>query len=175
MCVILNKYLSSYFFSFINKRKNTIISIAIILLVALISLVWFGGNYMLIGTDLIFPSNRIPTFLKTFSIWDPSSLGSADPRMLGWSFPNGAFLAFSAVIGLSLVGAEKLWFYLLFAFSGLSMYYLTTVITKNKNRCAIGLIAALFYMFNPYIALGITNWPYLAHLCLSSFDSWFIY
>ena len=40
------------------------------------------------------------------------------------------------------------------------MYYLTTVITKNKNRCAIGLIAALFYMFNPYIALGITNWPY---------------
>jgi hypothetical protein len=161
MCIILNKSLTSYFFFVIKNRKNTIISAVIILVVALISLVWFGGNYMLIGTDLIFPSNRIVTFLRTFSIWDPSSLGSANPRMLAWSFPNGVFLAFSSAVGLSLVSAEKLWFYFLFAFSGLSMYYMVTAITKNKNRYAIGVVAALFYMFNPYIALGITAWPYL--------------
>jgi hypothetical protein len=115
---------------------------------------------MLTGTDLFFPPDRMGFFLKTFSIWDTGSLGSANPRMLAWSFPNGAFLGFSVVAGLSLESAEKLWFYCLFAFSGLSMYYLATTISKNKNRCAIGVIAALFYMFNPYIALGITNWPY---------------
>jgi len=81
--------------------------------------------------------------------------------MLAWSFPNGVFLGLSAVIGLSLEGAEKVWFYLLFAFSGLSMYYLASTIIKNKIRCAVGITAALFYMFNPYLAMGITSWPYL--------------
>ena len=161
MYVILNKSLSTYFVCFVKERKKTFISIAAILVVALISLVWFGGHYMLNGTDLIFPPDRINIFLKTFSIWDHSSLGSVNPRMLAWSFPNGAFLGFSAVVGLSLESAQKLWFYFLFAFSGISMYYLATIITKNENKYAIGVIASLLYMFNPYVALGITNWPYL--------------
>ena len=159
--IVLNKSLSSYFLCFATNHKNIIISIVLILLAALVSFVWFGGNYMLIGADLVFPADRLNIFLKTFSFWDNSSLGFANPRMLAWSFPNGAFLGFSAVVGLSLESAEKLWFYFLFAFSGLSMYYLATTVAKNKNRYAIGVAAALFYMFNPYIALAVTNWPYL--------------
>ena len=100
-------------------------------------------------------------FYQSFSVWDTRSLGSANPRMIAWSVPIGAFLGFSQVIGLSIVNAEKLWFYFLFTFSGLSMYYLATTIVKNKNRHLVGVVAALFYMFNPYLATGLTNWPYL--------------
>jgi len=118
---------------------------------------------MFVGTDLVFPSDRLNIFLETFTIWDSRSLGALNPRMLAWSFPNGAFLGISEIIGLSLEYAERLWFYLLFAFSGLSMYVLSTVVAKNKVKPyhAVGVIAALFYMFNPFFALGVSHWPYL--------------
>jgi len=118
---------------------------------------------MFVGTDLVFPSDRLNIFLETFTIWDSRSLGSVNPRMLAWSFPNGAFLGISEVIGLSLQYAQRLWFYFLFAFSGLSMYFLSTVVAKNKVKHyhVVGVISALFYMFNPFFALGVSQWPYL--------------
>ena len=135
----------------------------IILLAALVSLVWFRDGCLFAGTDLVFPSDRLNIFLETFTIWDSRSLGFVNPRMLAWSFPNGAFLGISEVIGLSLEYAERLWFYLLFAFSGLSMYVLSSVVAKNKVKHyhAVGVIASLFYMFNPFLALGVSHWPYL--------------
>jgi len=146
---------------YMKVHKNTIISLSIILLSGLLSITWFGDHFLVTGTDLVFPPSRWEAFLQTFYVWDTRSLGASNPRLLAWSIPQGVFLGISEVIGLSLADSEKLWFYFQYTFAGLSMYYLSVTMVKSKYRHFSGIFSAFFYMLNPYIAIGITNFPNL--------------
>lgn len=51
------------------------------------------------------------------------------------------------LIGLSFIGCIKIFMFIVVFLSGLSMYFFTKEVTKNKN---IALLAGLFYIFAPY-------------------------
>jgi len=132
---------------------STIVDITIILAVGLLSITWFRGNFLIGGGDTLFHPDRWQTFARGFYIWDTRSLGNANPRVLAGTIPYYTFLVISEIADLSLIDAEKLWFYLMFISTGLSMYYLTITVIRRRHRHLAGVISALFYMLNPYFAI----------------------
>ena len=150
------------------SHRATILAISIILIVGLISISWFQGNFLIDGIDRSFPPNRAVFFTRGFYIWDIFQLGGESARTTAGLFPANLFLLISEAAGLSIVSAEKLWFYLLFSGSGLSMYFLATTVIGGKYRHLIGLVSALFFMFNPYTIIAIVPqmWLYIIFLPL---------
>lgn len=158
------KIIKTHNYDFLQKYSYAFL----LLCISLISITWFRGNFQLAIGDFLFPPRRIEEFQRSFYSWDHLSLGSANFRILASSVPFGIYLALTEVIGISLVVAEKIWLYFSFASMGLSMYFLTiTVVVKEKFRYLAGFLAALLFMFNPWIAT--TNamlWPYIVFLPL---------
>ncbi len=146
------------------NHKIVIINILFILAVSGVSALWFGRGSLIIADDFQFAPNSVQEFLRSFYMWTSFSLGSENtrtqPAILGH-----ALKAAMEVAGLSLAMAEEIWFFLFFALSGLSMYFLITVVMKGKRKHLAGLIGALFYMFNPYVAISITTFTF----------NWFFY
>ena len=84
---------------------------------------------------------------KILYSWDHTiSMGVYSPRDVAFLFPITAYLAIAKSIGLSLVWAEKIIFYIWFVSAGFSMYFLSYVLKIGR----IGrLTSGLFYMMNP--------------------------
>jgi len=159
---------SLFFKTYLSTKKTTIISLSLILVAGLISLTWFKGNFLIDGLDRSFPPDRTAYFTRGFYVWDIFQAGGNSVRTLAGLFPTNIFLIGTEVAGLSLVAAEKLWFYLLFVSAGLSMYFLSTTVYKGKYYQLVGLVSALFFMFNPYTIIAIVPqmWLYIIFLPL---------
>jgi len=129
-------------------KKTTLLDVFLILTIGLLSLTWFRGNNIINVGDFGFPLSRISFFYKTLFFWDHSvSMGYPAPGQLSFLMPYSLLAVLTKGIGMSLVGFEKLLFYFWFIFSGLSMYYLCSVL---KLKRIAKLSASLFYMMNPY-------------------------
>jgi hypothetical protein len=131
---------------------ETAIPIAIILLVGLLSVTWFRGNFLIKSGDSFFGLS--PNYELTFRsyIWYPA--GGVQTQQFTF-FPYLLFMAFLENIGISLVTSEKILFYLLFTSSGLSMYYLSAVLTGKDQKRLIGLTSAILYMMNSFTLINI--------------------
>ncbi|GAG98328.1 unnamed protein product [marine sediment metagenome] len=140
---------------FISFQKKTILSIFLILLVGCISITWFRGEFIINAGDQIFPLSRIEDFKKAvLYTWDHyRATGFVVPPGLA-NFSYFGIMALLEVLGLSLVTSEKILYYLIFTLSGLSVYFLTSILFPKRNEI-LRLTAAFFYMFNFYPILVI--------------------
>ena len=111
-------------------RSKTILALSIIATLGVISISWFNGPFLINGLDRSFPPDRTLYFMRGFYVWDIFQLGGISVRTLAGLFPDNIFLYLTEVAGLSLVSSEQLWFYLLFASAGFSMYFLSTTVYK---------------------------------------------
>lgn len=137
--------------------------ILFILLVSLVSITWFKGNQLFSGTDTYFPQNRLSYAKSAFFAWDDRSFGSVSV-VISSLFPYGLFLALTEYVGISLVTTQKIWFYYIFAGSGLSMFLLVSVVTKlseKKAHYCLALLASTLFMFNPFVGAMATAYTYL--------------
>jgi len=134
---------------------TTIFPIAVILLVSLISITWFRGNFLIKSGDSFISLSPIYQLKIDSFMWFP--VGGIQRVQVEYTYyPYLLFMAFLQNIGMSLASSEKILFYLLFASSGLSMYYLITVVFAHKEqKVLIGLTAALIYMMNPFTLINI--------------------
>lgn len=145
-------------------KTRLMLPILIILLAGLVSIFWFRGKYLITATDLFFPINRLYFFKLTLSSWDPRSFGSNNFRMLAGSIPFGLYLAITDLFHISLINTQKIIMYIQLAGSGLSMFYLIYTIsqlTKKNSSFIQPLIGGLMYMFNPFLAIMITSFPFM--------------
>ena len=149
-------------------HSKTILALSIIAALGIISITWFQGSFLINGLDRSFPPDRTAYFTRGFYVWDIFQLGGLSVRTLAGLFPANIFLYFTEVAGLSLVAAEQLWFYLLFVSAGFSMYFLSTTVYKGKYCQLVGLVSALFFMFNPYTIISVVPqmWLYIIFLPL---------
>ncbi len=132
-------------------RRRTIIDIALILGVGLLSLTWFRGDNIINVGDFCFPLSRKLFFQFSLFVWDHSiSMGYPATGQLAAIFPYSFFGWLTEVLGLSLVFFEKAIFYFWFSASGIGMYALCRQL--KFPRIAV-LFSALFYMMNPYSLL----------------------
>ncbi|EKD49279.1 MAG: hypothetical protein ACD_63C00199G0004 [uncultured bacterium] len=134
------------------NKKKIIIDIVIILVIALVSLSWFSGDLIVSSGDNIFNYKPTETLDRYFNTWDTqSTLGIPDNQSLCQIFPYQTTLALADQIGIPLHIVQKIQYYILFAFSGLTMYFLVRIILKDsKHQRLPAIFAALFYMFNPF-------------------------
>ncbi|MGA3110548.1 MAG: hypothetical protein ABSE15_00765 [Candidatus Bathyarchaeia archaeon] len=132
--------------------NDVALDLGIILVVGFLSITWFRGNFLIKSGDSFFGLS--PNFQLTSNsyIWNPV-VGSYAQEIGG--LPYYLFMTFLGNIGVPLIVSEKMLFYFLFTFSGLSMYYLSTVLMGNHQKRLIGLISALFYMMNSFTLINI--------------------
>lgn len=149
----------------LKKRKGLLIDLLIILLVGLLSITWFKGSNLIHGGDFGMPLNWVKYLNSMFSVWmEDYSMGRTDYRNLASIVPYAVLGALFQSLGFSLVLIEKLFFYSWFAGSGLSMYFLTSILGMKR---AGKLFSAIFYMLNPFslviiwrVSHGLIQMPY---------------
>lgn len=136
---------------FLKSKK--LIEITIILLVGLIILKWFGGQFLINGGDFAFPLNHENFFTITSNVWDSySSTGASSPRNVAALMPFSILLLIFGKLGFSIYFTEKLLFYFWFVSAGISTYILCSVLGINKYG---RLFSSLFYMINPFSLIVI--------------------
>lgn len=144
---------------------------------------WFGKDFLFTGTDVYFPISRISSIYRNLFTWSTNSTGSQSTSM-SIIFPYGLFLIVSEKLNLSLPLTQHLWYYYIFVLSGLSAYLFSkTVIKKTFNVDTIipPMIAGIFYMANPFVAvmsstytplwLTYASMPFKLYLVIIGFGS----
>ena len=114
--------------------------------------VWFEGNALYFGGDMIYPLNPSWNIERLLYAWTDFNGGGPEFGMM--FYPLWSFFFITAKMGISLAMAQKLYLYFNFILPGLGMYYLTSVvypkIYPNGGRKRIACwVAALFFMFCP--------------------------
>jgi len=130
-----------------KRFHNIYYDTILILVIGLLSFSWFRGNYLIMSHDFIVPLQWHSSLPKILYSWDPFiSLGVYAPRDIAFLTPTVAYLSITKSLGLSLVLAEKILFYIWFVSAGLSMYGLSYILKIDR----IGRLASsFFYMMNP--------------------------
>ena len=145
------------------RKSEALYCVSFLLTLSLISFSWFKDGSLFSGTDSYFPLERMEAMRATLFAWDDRSFGSMTAS-IAFLLPYGVFLIFSEYFSITASLTQSSWFYYIFAGSGVSMFFLTVVITKwiqKKPNYLMALIAGLFFMFNPYVGAMATSYTYL--------------
>jgi hypothetical protein len=118
---------------------------------------WFKGDSLVAGGDYFPDLAPYREIGKYFYIWYSEGLGgTTQPLQL---IPYAVYSAIINFFGVPAFLIQRISFYLLFTFSGISMYFLSAVILCTKNKF-IPLFSALLYMFNPWALVLIWSVHY---------------
>lgn len=132
----------------LENNKKHFFSIGIILLIGLVVIAWFREK-LLLGYDLHLP--LIPEFHYKISqyVWN-YTYGRESANSIANLFPKAMYFYLMKILGIPLKYSEMILFYLLFVFSGVSMYYMVINLFKRKNNYIAAFFSGVFYMMNPY-------------------------
>ncbi|MFA5358751.1 MAG: alpha-(1-_3)-arabinofuranosyltransferase family protein [Patescibacteria group bacterium] len=123
--------------------------VLIVVLAGLAVFTWFKGDLIFSYGDVRFNFSPLETFKNYFYTWSREDTGSPVIQAMPFIFYQ-ICLAIWAKIGLPLFLFQRLAYYFLFVSGGLGVYVLLTTVFRGERRYLIGLLAALFYMFNIY-------------------------
>ena len=130
-------------------KRIEIIFILLILIIGLISITWFRGNYLIKGGDSFVTLSPSFALKESSQVWAPWATGVPFPlNVLGFFF--NLQMIFLESLGISLVTQQKILYYVFFTIGGLGMYALFSTLVTGENKQIGSLGAALFYMMNPY-------------------------
>ncbi len=141
---------------FLFCKVHPVVDLIFILLVGLHIFSWFHGDFLYIGGDYLIPLNPIENLQHLYT-WK-TQLGGVESWGLNQILVNGFFALFH-FLGFSLPTIQQFYIYFSHILAGLFMYYLaSTFASGEKDRRAVSLIAAFFYMFSPFmLGLGQIN------------------
>jgi hypothetical protein len=140
--------------AFLKKNKILITFLLLICFLSVLSpLTFFKGDNLLMGMDgltPVKPSFRLYDWFHTWSHY--SNLGDdSSSRIVNLPTQILPFVIMEK-LALSPVESQKIFFIFIFFISGISMFFLSSVLFDNfKDKNLISFIAAIFYMFNPFV------------------------
>ncbi|MBI3008223.1 MAG: hypothetical protein HYY56_01700, partial [Candidatus Omnitrophica bacterium] len=135
------------------------IDFLIICLIGLHVFFWFEKDLLYIGGDSGIPLNPIKN-LQHLLTWRVQQ-GGTESWNLTTCFQY-LFFALFEFLRCSLAWTQRLYIYFTYTLAGLSMYYLATTFAEDRKRM-VGLVAGLFYMFNPFLLGLIHVYAYLPY------------
>jgi arabinofuranan 3-O-arabinosyltransferase len=92
---------------------------------------------------------------RVISGWDPGTyLGFIPHQAISYLFPMGTFFYIAKTIGIPIWIAQRLWQTLLLFVAGWGVVNLMDTL-RGKPRTSLHWVAALFYMFNPYVMMWL--------------------
>ncbi|MDL1969860.1 MAG: alpha-(1-_3)-arabinofuranosyltransferase family protein [Candidatus Desulfofervidaceae bacterium] len=125
----------------------------LIMIVGLLSITWFRGNFLVNPGDTNFSFNPPHDLYRSLFVWDHhQGFGRVDSMATAKIFPYNLLLSLLSLLGISIYESQKILFYLIFTSSGLTAYFLIKYLLASKayNRIA-ALLGANFYMMNTYL------------------------
>jgi len=136
------------------------IDILIILLIGLLVLIWFNGNFIISTEDFVFTTGPVHNFLRSFYMWDLSDgLGFRNSQILTAPIYSG-IVAFLNIVGGSLSSSEEFLFYINYVLAGLAMYYLVTFTLKGDKGRIAGVVSSFAYMINGFLLIYVLSIPF---------------
>lgn len=135
-----------------QKYRGILLDVSLIMIIGAMVLLWFQGGLLIDGGDFDFPLSPGYTIDRHLSLWDEKLDGGYASSRNIVQFPYQLFVYLLYQIGFSLGLIERILFYLLFTSFGLSMYFLTRHIVDEPYKRLGAILAAMFYMGNPFHA-----------------------
>lgn len=144
------------------KKYRPYFEVILILLLGLVSQIWFKKGHLLISVDTFLPI-KLGTFINEYlHVWSwKTAFGFADVNKLPFLVPLGILLKFYETLKLpfSPIIFQRLLTYFLFAGSGVSLYFLFRTSFPRASSPS-RLVASLLYMFNFYTMFIFFALPY---------------
>lgn len=128
--------------------KKIWIEIAIIFLLSLTPLLWFGEQTIIVGHDNVFGLNPTNFLIGRLYTWIGFNLGQGQALIMG-TIPTHLIDALPSFLGLPAYLTEKIVYVFWFFAIGISMYVLASVI--NKESRVFKMTAVILYQFNFFI------------------------
>lgn len=137
----------------LNNKTFTLVSILVVLLVALVSYLWFDQSKIVYFHDEIIPLDPANAFHDYLSVWRQNvNIGTASaggiPKLI-------SFLIFDLFtkVGLSIHIIEIIFYISTIFTAGFSMFFLCRYLLGRQNLYAniSALFASIFYMTSPFI------------------------
>lgn len=127
------------------KRKK-LIDLTILLLIGLLSVTWFRGNFLINHGDQGYPLSPLEDFKNSLYFWN-HLWATGFARTAGLA--NLFFYLFPllTIFKIPLAITEKLLYYFIFTFAGVFIYLLVDSL-KVKNSRLTGITVALAYISN---------------------------
>jgi len=125
----------------------------IILLLGILSITWFRGQFLVNPGDTNFSFNPKNDLYRSLFVWDhQQELGRLDSMAAAKIFPYNLLLSVFTYLGFSIYLSQKILFYLIFTTSGLTAYFLIKYFLSSRSYFRISaLLGANFYMINTYL------------------------
>jgi len=143
--------------TYISVHKSSIVDYVILFMLGLLAVSWFRNDLLISTGDFLYPLSRSERSYQELWVWDSAALGELSSRLLPEVVPFGFFLRVSEILSVPLVTSEKIWFYLWFTFSGISMHFLVSSLLKGRGHRIAALTSASFYMLNQYVAMNLPS------------------
>src|SRR5438445_1071517 len=136
-------------------QANERVDILLFFLIGLVVVVWFRQGYFVYTWDTTYPVNATEYLANFANVW--RSIIST-----GYSDANGLpFIPYFAIVyllqnlvGLPILVAEAVLYYILFVFSGISMYIFAHEFSRGllsaKELRMVSILSGMFYMMNLY-------------------------
>lgn len=150
-----------YFKNFSFAQKNILVLFLFAFLATVLIFSWFRNGHLYGGGDVGIPSydpNRILNIAR-FVWWEASAPGTTVPHGLT-SVPFQFFQATLQSMGLPYVAIQATFFWLILFLMGYGMY-IVSLNVFGRERIGLSIISGLFYMFNPYMMIGV--WHRFVH------------
>lgn len=128
--------------------KKIWVEIAIIFLISLTPLLWFGDKSIIVGHDNVFGLNPTNFLIGRLYSWIGFNFGQGQALIMG-TIPTHFIDAIPSFLGLPIYLTEKIVYVFWFFAIGISMYVLASVINKESRTFKIA--AVILYQFNFFI------------------------
>ncbi len=142
-----------------NLVKKPIFTVLILFLISLVSLGWSKEKLLVLTGDMRIPLRAKDLIKIRFTVWNEQFYLGTPMGNIFNELPYILFWRIFEIFGLGISNIQKIWIYLIFLLSGLSMYFLSNIFFENE---VTRLLTSIFYMFNPlifsfYTQSGILN------------------
>ena len=127
-------------------KNKTIIDLIFIFVLSLTPLLWFKGNLIMGGHDLIFPLNPSLFLEGRFLTWISHNFGQSQTLIIG-TIPIHFIDAFPSILGFSLQTTQKIVYVFWFFAMGVSAYFLAKTINNTRVFKLTSVVLLLFNFF----------------------------
>ena len=139
----------------ISYKRLDYLGLIILLTVSLPIWFWFGNNNFIIFWDGWSPMSPLLQWTQNFNTIYLTQIGSG-VYSFGYTSYSITLVPYTFLgILFGPMAAERLFYFLSFAFSGISMYYLIRDFPTGRKNELAAFIGAIYYMFNFYWMSGV--------------------
>jgi hypothetical protein len=137
-------------------RRNLLIDFTILLIFAVIPILYYTDTLLLFNNAQLY-LNPVGLVHDVTYVWNSHyNLGGNIGWGMGGFFPMFSFFALLESLSLSVFIVDKLWVIFLLFGSGISIYFLFSVVSKTPSRLA-KIVAGFSYMYSLYAIVNLVG------------------